>query len=436
MPGEGALSKIGIAHEATPGTPAVPSFCLPFVSADITPTQELVPSESIGGDGMVQDAGSGVKSAAGNIAQEFDAESSLHLFFYANTRNGYTAQGAMDEGILTAAPTGTAGGSSGVLPAGQYIYQVQLILRWIDPLQQVMPQASPASAAITVTSGQSVTLNWTDPSTVDLLDGFEVVGSAIFRSEVNGNAASARFIGSVSGNANTFVDTGVTGVGGSNRYADRNIKPVPATPFYGHLLKGATPPAGEPRLRSFTFQASKNVGSDELMAGGMVNTASIEISGAGDRVRSTFGLMGFGVALKDGEFSALAPAIKQQIMGHKVTAVVNDEVECKVQSFTFNLANNIQPQYGLCNKDSAQSLAPQGNRQATGTMTLIFQDRDLQGKSFEGEEIKLQMLLYGEPVLANGGTLSEVRHGVKAIPFPRIAILTLDRVKITSSTLR
>lgn len=426
MAGEGANSKLGVRTETTPGTAVGdPTSTLPFISASFSAPKELIPSETIGGDSMVAVVQAGVQAASGSITQEFDAETAGQMLFYANGDNGYTDEGATTDGQITTAPTATAGSSGASIAAGDYIYKVAAVIEWTVPGIKFILPASAASTAETVTSGQEVALSWTDPTGLTLYsDEYTYAGTAIYRSETDGAAGTCTFLHYVSGTGNSWTDTG------ADTYADTNVSPVGSTTLYEHTFVGAAPASGQPRLKSFTAQFSKNVTNDERYLGCQVDEFTLDISDANSSVTSEYSILAMSGTTNSGEFSASAPTIRRQIMGYQATVDVNGTANCDVQSFSLSVANGAEYQYGLCNQAGATKIAVTQNRQVTGSVSLIFQNQTLLEKALNGEEISLKLYLYGEPILANGGTLTAASHSVSAIPMPRVATFDMQRVVI------
>lgn len=409
MPGLGSESKLGIAKETTPSTPVVPSACIPFTSEGFSAPRTLLESETIGGSSMLKNTVPGDPESSGSITQEFDAESSGTLLDLWNGPNGYTDSGAQTSGHITAAPTTSAGSTGGTVPAGDWIYQVCAV--WTHNYlgtKHIMPKSA-AATAVTVTLGQVVTINFTDPTGLTFAD-HTYAGTAVYRSTVGGAASTCHFLKFVSGTGASTTDNG------TNALADTTVVPVPNTTYYKHIMVGASAATGEDRIEYFTAQLSKNVGSDEQYFGNKVNDFSLEIPGRAETVKLTVNTQGDDYVTVSGEFGAAAPTPKQQILGRNAAVVIEDVKNCEIQSLTLTGTNNCTRQSTLCGNSISE-----GGRRVGLNLTLLFRDRDLFDVAQSGEEIEMQLYLYGEPLVASGSHLSLVQHGVEAIPFPRLA---------------
>lgn len=423
MPGLGSESKLGIAKEVTPSVGVEPDSAIPFVSESFTAERPLLESETIGGSSMLKNTVPGDSAGTGGIVQEFDAETSGILLDLWNGPNGYTAPGgAFTDGQLSTAPSGSAGGSGGTIPAGNYHYRTAPI--WTHDFlgeKFIMPKSN-ASSAVTVTSGQQVTLTVADPSALTLAD-HTFYGTAIYRSAAGGGAGATKYLGLIVGTGTSFVDDG------SNDYADTAVSPVPNTSIYEHILEGASAAEGEDRLEYFSTQISKNVGSDERYFGNKVDTFTLAVADRASAVKLTVGTQGDDRETVAGEFVAATLIPKQQIIGRQVRIVVNGVTDCDVQALNLTGTNNCQRLSTLCGNTISE-----GARRVGGDITLLFRDRDLFNKAVSGEELEIQIYMRGEPLEPSGASLSLVDHGVEAIPFPRLAKFDMQRVVLGGFT--
>lgn len=430
MAGEGSNSKVGLATETTPGTAVEPSSAIPFTQCSFTAPKALLDSATIiSGTPAKSKGASSVFAASGTIAQEVDCETVGTLIYYANGANGKTTTSDFASAAkITSAPTGSAGGSGATLPAGAYHYRVAAVLvQTLTGLKCIMPASSPTASAITVTSGQEVTLAFTDPTTLTMPTGFTYYGTAIYRTAAGGSNTSMTFVAVQSGTDDGYVDHG------TDTYRDTKVAYVPATTFYKHVFKAAAASAGQPRLKSFTTQISKNVTNDEVFSGCMVSDMAVEVGGADQLVNASFNCQALGVAPATGEFSASAPTVRKPIVGHQCSAIINDTLSCEVQSFSFTLNNDLSPVYGLCNTPFARKLTTNSSRTASGNVSLTYESQDLWAKAVNDESISLGIKMWGEPMgLASGGSLSEGLHGVKAFPFPRMMDIEMESCTISN----
>lgn len=424
MAGLGSESKLGIRRETTPGTGEVPTEALPFTGESFSAPRELLESQTIGGGSMTDNVVAADTESTGSITQEYDGESSGNLIWFATGANGYTANGAFTDGQITAQPTGTPGGSGTSLAAGNYYYTVAPIWEHDHIPEKVILPDSPASAQVTVTSGQEVTVGWTDPTTLTLTD-FTYSGTAIYRSEVDGAASTATFVAFVSGTGNSFVDDGVTTSSGSNENADTNVSPVTNTALYEHTLVGASAATGQDRLYYLSVQISKNVGDDERYFGNKLGELDLSVGGRGETAQIVANFSGDTNETVTGEFAAVAAAIKQQTLGKKTRVVIAGAPDCDIQSWNFNLNNQLERQETLCGVTIAE-----GKRVIGGNFTQVFQDRTNFNRSVSGEEVAVDIYAMGEPLVTSGSTLSLSTHGVAAIPFPIYTKIAMERVII------
>lgn len=429
MAGEGSNSKVGLKTETTPGTAVTPDTAIPFTNCGLTAPKSFLQSASIISGTPARSKGvPSVFAASGAIGMEVDCETIGQLIYYVNGANGKTTtSNVFSNAKITAAPTGTAGGSGATLTAGDYHYRVAAVyVQTLTGLKAYMPASSPTASAITVTIGQEVTLAFTDPTTLTPPTGWTYYGTAIYRSPVGGNNTSMRFLTVQTGTDDGFVDDG------TDTYRDLNVTYVPATTYYQHVFKAAAASAGQPRLKSFTTQISKNVTNDERFAGCMVADMALEVSGADQIVNATFNVQALGVAPVTGEFSASAPTVRQPIPGHHCSAIINDELRCEVQSFSFNLNNDLSALYGLCNTPFARKLATNTQRTASGSLSMTYEDQDLWAKAVNDESISLGIKMWGEPMgAATGASTSEGLHGIKAVPFPRQLDIDMESCTIS-----
>jgi hypothetical protein len=428
MAGEGSNSKVGLKTETTPGTAVEPDTAIPFTQCSFTAPKALLDSATIVSGTPAKSKGvSSVFAAAGSIGMEVDCETIGQLIYYANGANGKSVAEFGAAAKITTAPTHSAGGTGATLPAGAYYYRVAAVLvQTLTGLKCIMPGSSPTATACTVTLGQEATISFTDPTTLTMPTGFTYSGTIIYRGTVGGANTTTRFLAYQSGSAATYVDDG------TDTYRDLNVTYVPATTYYKHTFVAAAASSGQPRLKSFTTQISKNVTDDERFAGSMVSDMSIEVGGADAIVTASFNCQALGVTPVTGEFSASAPTVRKPIPGHQTSAIINDTLSCEVQSFSFNLNNDLSPVYGLCNTPFARKLTTNTSRTASGSVTLTYEDQDLWAKAVNDESISLGIKMWGEPMgLASGGSLSEGLHGVKAFPFPRMMDIDMESCTIS-----
>lgn len=428
MAGEGSNSKVGVRTESTPGTALVPTTTLPIVSCTFSAPRALLDSASIRGGTPAKSKGvASVFAATGTIVQEMDCETFGQLLYYANGNEGYTASGEFGAlAKITSAPTASAGSTGATLAAGDYFYRVaSVLLQDLTGLKLIMPASSPLASAVTVAAGEEVTVSFTNPATLTIPAGFTLYGVAIYRSTVDGANTTTRFLAVQAGTAATYVDDG------ADATIDTSVTFVPSTTLYKHVFKAAPAAAGQPRLKSFTSQISKNVSNDEQFAGCMVSDMAIEVGGADAIAQATFNCLALGVSPVAGEFSATAATVRRPIAGHQCSAIINDTLSCEVQSFSLSLTNDLAPLYGLCNTPFARKIATNSLRGVNGSFTLTYESQDLWAKSVNDESISLALKMWGEPILANGGGLSTALHGIQAFPFPRLCDIEMESVTLS-----
>lgn len=419
MPGLGSESKLGIAKETTPSVGVVPTNAIPFVSASFTSPRTLLESETIGGSSMLKNAVPGDPQSSGSIVQEFDAETSGTLLDLWNGPNGYSVS-SYSAGRISAAPTGVAGSTGGTIPAGDYIYKVAAIWEHDYLKKNWITFESAASSAVTVVLGEKVTLTFTDPATLALAD-HTLKGVAIYRTEAGGAAATARFLAYQAGTAATFEDDG------DNPNADPSVSPVATAvgSLYAHLLEGAEASPGQDRIKYFSAQMSKNVGSDERYFGNKANDFSLEIPDRASAVRLTLNTIGDDMEPVAGEFVAAAPQPRRQILGRDCAVVIDNVRNCDLQQLSLTGSNNCERLGTFCGNSISE-----GARRLNGSITLLFRNHELFNKAVSSTEMELQIYCAGEPVMPNGGTLSLVSHGVSAVPWPRLAKFDFQRVTL------
>lgn len=428
MAGEGSNSKVGLKTEVTPGTAVEPDTAIPFTNCGLVNPKAFLDSATIVSGTPAKSKG--VPSLAnpnGSIGMEVDCETIGQLIFYANGKNGKTTtSNYASTAKISSAPTGSAGGSGGTLGAGDYHYRVAAVyLQDLTGLLAIMPASSPTASAITVTSGQQVTLAFTDPTTLTPPTGFTYAGTVIYRTAAGGGNTTMTFLAYQSGTDDGFVDNGVD----TNR--DTTVTYVPATTLYKHVFKAAAASPGAARLDSFTTQVSKNVTNDEVFAGCMVSQMALEVGGADQIVTATFDILGLSCASATGEFSASAPTVRAPIPGYRTSAIINDTLSCEVQQMGFTLNNDLTPVPGLCNNDGYRKLSTNSTRTAGGSATLTYESQDLWNKAVNDETISFRIAMWGEPILASAGSLSAGTHGVKAVPFPRLLDIEMEKVTIS-----
>lgn len=422
MAGLGSQAKLGIRKETTPGTGVVPSQTIPFTSEGFSAPRTLIQSETIGGDGMVDKTVAGDTESSGSITQEFDAESSGHLLWFATGDNGYTAGGAFTDGQITSAPGATATGTGASIAAGDYYYTVAAV--WThDFLGEnfIMPDSA-ASTQTTVTSGQQVDLTWTNPTGLTLAD-HTYAGTAIYRSTTDGASSTVYFVHYQSGTGASWSDTG------ADTYADTAVAPVTNTTLYDHTLVGAAAASGLDRLDYFSVQISKNVTDDERFLKNKINDISLSVGGRGDIVQLTANIQGDTNESVSGEFGASAPTIKLPILGRNVRVAINGSKDCDIQAIDWNLNNNLERQPTFCSVTLAE-----GNRNVSGSWTQVFDDRTNYNLAVNASEVTLGIYMRGEPLDTSGSTLNSSDHSVAAIPFPRLAKFYCEKVLIGEFT--
>lgn len=418
MPGQGSQSKLGLRIQSVQGTGVEPTTALPVKSAAFTAPKTLIFSETIGGDGMKDNAVAGDAESSGSVVQEFDAESSGNLLWLANGDNGYTSAAATTVGQITTAPAGTPGGTGATIPVGDYFYSVAAI--WTHDFlgkHWVMPDSA-ASTAVTVTSGQEVALTWTDPTGLTFPD-HTYKGTAIYRSTVDAAATTNTLLHYVAGTGASYTDTG------TNAYADTAVAPVTNTAVYKHILVGAAAATGLDRLKYFTAQFSKNVTDDTRIIDNKASDVTITVGDRASVVEISMNAIGGEESIISGEYSASSPGIKKQILGRDARIVIDGVTDCDVQSFSITLNNNLERLPTLCGVTIGE-----GDREVSGDMTRIFDDLTLANKAINGDEVSIELHMAGQALVTSGATLSESSHGVTAIPFPRLAKFDIERAAV------
>mgnify|MGYP001378732679 CR=1 FL=1 len=417
MPGLGSESKLGLAKETTPSVGVVPVSAIPFTSANFTAPRTMLESETIGGSSMLKNAVPGDSESTGSVVQEFDAETSGILLDLWNGDNGRSVA-AYTSGRISAAPTGSAGGSGATIPRGDYINKVAAIWEHDYLGKSFISFESAASSAITVALGEEVALSWTAPSGLTLAD-YTYKGTAIYRTAAGGAAATARFLAFVSGTGASFTDTG------ANANADTGVSSVGVVNLYRHVLKGAAAAANSDRIRYFSAQMSKNIGSDERYYGNKGNDFSLEIPDRASPVTLTLNCMGDDMESLLGEFSVAAPTPRRQILGRDTVVVIDGVRDCDIQQLSLTGTNNCSKLGTLCGNTITE-----GARRINGSITLLFRNHTLFNKAVSGTELSMQIYMAGEPVMTSGGTLSLATHGVDAVPWPRVAKFDMRRVTL------
>ncbi|MCA9775643.1 MAG: hypothetical protein KC800_02970 [Candidatus Eremiobacteraeota bacterium] len=417
MAGQGSQSKIGLKVQSAAGTGAEPTTALPVKSANITAPKPLIFSETIGGNGMKDNAVAGDAESSGAIVQEYDGESSGNLVWYATGANGYTAAGAVTEGQITTAPGATAGSTGATIPSGDYIYSVAAIWTHDFTGVNVLMPDSAGNTAETVTLGEEVVLTWTDPTGLTFTD-HTYKGTAVYRSDVDDALSTAKFIKYVDGTAATWTDTGADA-------RDTNISPVANTSIYKHTFKGAAAASGQDRLKYFTAQISKNVTDDFRYIDNKASDLALAISDRASVIELTMNVIGGAESIEDGEYSASAPTIRRQSLGRDVALAIDGTKNCDIQGLTITLNNNLERLNTLCGVSISE-----GDREITGDMTLIFNDTDLASATINAEEIDVKLFIQGEPLVTSGAALTSGTHGVTAIPFQRYTKVDIPRAAL------
>ena len=397
MQGIGVLSRVGVATEATPGTPmsSVAVF-FPILSEGVNANRTNVPSGSIVGDSMTQGVAPGIINCEGPISMEFDGNVIGQAIWLWNGNAGYTVTTiSASLGAVTAAPglaAATSGGS--LITAVPLYYQISTALtRTIDGVVVIMPGS--AEATITPASPDlKVTLTWTNPGS--LPTGYTLYGTIIWRGLTTGTES---LLTMVTGSTATYVDTGA---GYTGCLPNTNITPY-SSALYQHVMIGGPPVSAGDRLTAFTYFSCKDNDIAERYAFCMMDTWKLALPGLGEKVAGEFTCKG---ATAD-TLANFTPTyvVAQPFVGWQATMSASGVQDVTIENFEINCTNSVTPVPGMRGKPFNRAVIS-GAREVKATFNRQFTDHTYWNMMLAGFPFSLSVTCFG------GSVADPIAHGL------------------------
>jgi hypothetical protein len=286
-------------------------------------------------------------------------------------------------------------------------------------------EASASSALISPTSGQQVTLSFTDPTGLTLPQGFTYYGTAIYRTMTDGGNTTQKWLDIQVGTGASYIDDGSVNTGAT---AASTVDPVTTVAIHRHEYLGTTPGSGVEALTPFTVSINKDNDKCEVYSGCRMGDVTIGAGGPNEPIKCSFTLLGQSVDLENNFTPTIVPI--DTMLGWKAAISVNGAAaDCKIRSFEIKGANNLEAISGLCSAPNNQDVAS-GFREVTFTLNRGFVDHDLWLLCKNGTEFTLRISAWGQPCVRTGCTLNLLDHGIDAIPFPYFFEVDLFRCKL------
>jgi hypothetical protein len=324
----------------------------------------------------------GVISATGGFTMEADAVNvGLPLFYW----NGQATSAAL-AGLLTK-PTVTAG-PGGALPAGEYYYKVAAVVRNSVLGLTVVTGASAVSDKATATAENgTITVGWTNPTTLTLPSGWAYFGTAVYRTAKDGASGSERLLHFETGTGVSWADATTSALGTA----------IPPATIYQHIYVPAAVSAATHPLGGFSVGVLKDNDESEQYIGCRMNTFSLSLGDQNAPVEVTFEAMAqtaFSVANLTPSPSIVAP-----LMNWQAQVLQNDTAMATVEALELTATNNLEPIPQLAGKNYVRDFYP-GERTVTGTLTVAFEDHTQWDKMLAGTPFELSVWIGGQATTA------------------------------------
>jgi len=373
---------LGIGTEETFGTGVEPSQWLPINSESVRGRRSVFMPATICASRVRQMGVPGLREASGGFQLNGDAVH-LGLPLYYLTGDVDSAPLA---GSVAAAPTVTPS-PGGTLPDGDYRYQVCSILKQTSDNSLFMTTPTALSLFASCWEGNNqVTVAWVNPASTP--EGYSHHGTIIYRTAIGGAPESTRLLAIVVGGDASYTDTGAVALG--------TVQP-PTGSVYQHTFR-----AGTGVLPSFSVTKLMDNDRGQRFSGCRMNSLKLSLGDAGNPVSVDLDLMA-----RDWEdIDNPTPSfdLAQPFMNWQAAFYVDGTIVDRLEALELTLANNLQAVPGLSGSPCIRNLAP-GIREASGSMTLAFENHDYWQKVRESESFSGYLELVGDA--AGDGVITE-----------------------------
>ena len=364
---------LGIGTEKTFGTGVEPSQWLPINSESVRGRRSVFMPATICASRVRQMGVPGLREASGGFQLNGDAVH-LGLPLYYLTGNVHSVPLA---GSVAANPTVTAS-PNGFLPDGNYKYQVCSVLKQNSDNSLFMTTLTGFSEDAVCGDGKNqVTVAWVNPSSTP--EGYSHHGTIIYRTAVGGTPESTRLLAIVMGGDESYTDTGSVALG--------DVQP-PTGSVYQHTFR-----AGTGALPSFSVTKLMDNDRGQRFSGCRMNSLKLALGDAGNPVSVDLDLLARD--WEDIDNPTPSFELAQPFMNWQAAFYVDGTIVDRLEALELTLANNLQAVPGLSGSPCIRNIAS-GIREASGSMTLAFENHDYWKKVRESESFSGYLELVGD----------------------------------------
>lgn len=403
--GYGVGGGLGLGTEETYGTGVAPTAWIPFVSESIAAESPIVQSGTITGDRSVSNNLAGPRSGAGDFTVEVDGPNIGLPLYYANGNASGAVTSAAIPGRISSAPSQSVG-SGGSLAVGTYRYRVASVWTRTLTAERFYLPVSAEVQATTASGNQTVTLGWTDPTTLTPPAGYTHAGTAVYRSAVGGGAGSEKFLAYVSGATATYADDG------SVTIANGAASTLTGSLYQHTFVKAFT--TGSNPLPGFSATVVKDNDVSERFLGCRMNSAEFTLGDGAAPVQAKFGLMA-----RDFEEVAnpvVAISNVPKMMAWQGALLIDGTHEETIEGFQITLANNCELLPGLSGLRRRRDVG-YGMRTISGSLSRSFQDHSFWRKMRAATKFSATCHVSGAPISSTAGAIP-LGGNVFAYPIP------------------
>lgn len=366
---------LGIGTEGSFGQAVEPSQWLPINSESVRGRRSVFMPATICASRVRQMGVPGLREASGGFQLNGDA---VHLGLPLYYLTGDVDSAPLD-GSVTSAPTVTpiAGGE---LPDGDYKYMVCSILKQTSDNSLFMTTPTALSEFASCWEGNNqVTVAWANPSSTPA--GYSHHGTIVYRTAIGGAPESTRLLAIVLRGDASYTDTGAVDLG--------TVQP-PNGPVYQHTFR-----AGTGALPSFSVTKLMDNDRGQRFSGCRMNSLKLALGDAGNPVSVDLDLMARD--WEDIDNPTPSFSLAQPFMNWQAAFYVDGTIVDRLEALELTLANNLQAVPGLSGSPCIRNIAP-GIREASGSMTLAFENHDYWRKVRESESFSGYLELVGDAV--------------------------------------
>ena len=364
---------LGIGTEETYGTGVAPDQWLPINSESVRGRRSVFMPATICASRVRQMGVPGLREASGGFQLNGDAvHLGLPLYYLTGDVDSAPLAGSVAD-----APTVTPA-FGGTLPDGDYKYMVCSILKQTSDNSLFMTTPTALSAFASCWDGNNqVTVAWVNPSSTPA--GYSHHGTIVYRTAIGGAPESTRLLAIVMGGDESYTDTGSVALG--------DVQP-PHRSVYQHTFR-----AGTGVLPSFSVTKLMDNDRGQRFSGCRMNSLKISLGDAGNPVSVDLDLMARDWETVENPEPTFSLA--QPFMNWQATFYVDGTIVDRLEALELTVANNLQAVPGLSGSPCIRNLAP-GIREASGSMTLAFENHDYWQKVRESQSFSGYLELVGD----------------------------------------